>query len=165
MAWHQLGAKPLPEPMLTETHKAQGYNTSIGHIELTAYWLWWVPTEYLDGTMSYNGSVYWWLLLPWHYVRMASCWMDTHPDNKAHGANMGPTWVLLVPDGPHDGPMNLAIRAGCKGRMMEGERTEWTEISRNLRMVSFHNKDVMTWNIFIIIGLFCEQTSHSLPES
>ena len=30
--------------------------------------------------------------------------------NKVHGANMGPTWVLSAPDGPHDGPMNLAIR-------------------------------------------------------
>ena len=27
-----------------------------------------------------------------------------------HGANMGPTWVLSAPDGPHVGPMNLAIR-------------------------------------------------------
>ena len=32
------------------------------------------------------------------------------PDSKVHGANMGPTWVLLAPDGPHVGPMNLAIR-------------------------------------------------------
>ena len=31
------------------------------------------------------------------------------PDNKVHGANMGPTWVLSAPDGPHVGPMNLAI--------------------------------------------------------
>ena len=31
-------------------------------------------------------------------------------DNKAHGSNMGPTWVLSAPDGPHVGPMNLAIR-------------------------------------------------------
>ena len=31
-------------------------------------------------------------------------------DSKVHGANMGPTWVLLAPDGPHIGPMNLAIR-------------------------------------------------------
>ena len=34
-----------------------------------------------------------------------------HPDRKIHGANMGPTWVLSAPDGPHVGPMNLAIRA------------------------------------------------------
>ena len=32
------------------------------------------------------------------------------PGSKVHGANMGPTWVLSAPDGPHVGPMNLAIR-------------------------------------------------------
>ena len=32
-----------------------------------------------------------------------------NPDSKVHGANMGPTWALSVPDGPHVGPMNLAI--------------------------------------------------------
>ena len=34
----------------------------------------------------------------------------TIPDSKVYGANMGPTWVLSAPDGPHVGPMNLAIR-------------------------------------------------------
>ena len=34
----------------------------------------------------------------------------TYPDSKVHGANMGPTWVLSAPDGPHVGPMNLATR-------------------------------------------------------
>ena len=33
-----------------------------------------------------------------------------NPDSKDHGANMGPTWVLSAPGGPHLGPMNLAIR-------------------------------------------------------
>ena len=32
------------------------------------------------------------------------------PDSKVHGAKVGPTWVLSAPDGPHVGPMNLAIR-------------------------------------------------------
>ena len=32
------------------------------------------------------------------------------PDNKVHMANMGPTWVLSAPGGPHVGPMNFAIR-------------------------------------------------------
>ena len=36
------------------------------------------------------------------------------PDNKVHGANMGPTWVLSAPDGPHVGPMNLAIRVNMQ---------------------------------------------------
>ena len=33
-----------------------------------------------------------------------------NPDSKVHGANMGPTWVLSAPDGPHVRPMNLVIR-------------------------------------------------------
>ena len=33
-----------------------------------------------------------------------------YPDSKVHGANMGPTWVLSAPYGPHVGPMNLVIR-------------------------------------------------------
>ena len=32
------------------------------------------------------------------------------PYNKVHGVNMGSTWVLSAPDGPHVGPMNLAFR-------------------------------------------------------
>ena len=36
--------------------------------------------------------------------------LKTFPHSKVHGANMGPTWALLAPDGPHVGPMNLAIR-------------------------------------------------------
>ena len=31
-------------------------------------------------------------------------------DSEVHGANIGLTWVLSAPDGPHVGPMNLAIR-------------------------------------------------------
>ena len=33
-------------------------------------------------------------------------------DNKVYGANMGPTWVLSAPGGPHVGPMNLVISDG-----------------------------------------------------
>ena len=33
----------------------------------------------------------------------------SNPGSKVQEANMGPTWVLSVPDGPHAGPMNLAI--------------------------------------------------------
>ena len=31
------------------------------------------------------------------------------PDNKVRGANMGPIWGRQGPDGPHVGPMNVAI--------------------------------------------------------
>ena len=30
--------------------------------------------------------------------------LQVTPDSKVHGANMGPTWVLSAPDGPHIGP-------------------------------------------------------------
>ena len=44
----------------------------------------------------------------------------TIPDSKVHGANMGPTRVLSAPDGPHVGPMNLAMRddAATKGDIL-----------------------------------------------
>ena len=32
-----------------------------------------------------------------------------YTDSKVHGSNMGPTWVLSAPDGPHVGPMDLTI--------------------------------------------------------
>ena len=36
--------------------------------------------------------------------------IQTCPDNKVHGANMGPIWGREDPGGPHVGPMNLVIR-------------------------------------------------------
>ena len=46
-----------------------------------------------------------------------------YPDIKVHGANMGPTWVLSAPDGPHVGPMNLANRVvpsyPCRGPILQ----------------------------------------------
>ena len=42
-------------------------------------------------------------LIPWF---VSGCWKTTQIA-KSVGANMGPTWVLSAPDGPHVGPMNL----------------------------------------------------------
>ena len=51
---------------------------------------------------------------PWHCHRydrtIAISPAYYTPDSKIHVANMGPTWVLSAPDGPHVGPMDLAIR-------------------------------------------------------
>ena len=33
-----------------------------------------------------------------------------YPDSKVHGDNMGPIWSRYDPGGPHDGPMNFAIK-------------------------------------------------------
>ena len=38
-------------------------------------------------------------------------WINSHPNSKIHGANMGPIWGRLDPGGPHVGPMNFAIWA------------------------------------------------------
>ena len=37
----------------------------------------------------------------------------SYPDSKVHGANMGPIRGRQDPDGPHVGPMNLAIGVGA----------------------------------------------------
>ena len=48
------------------------------------------------------------------YVGLSVCVLDSSsvisfPDSKIHGANIGPTWVLLAQCGSHVSPMNLAI--------------------------------------------------------
>ena len=45
---------------------------------------------------------------PSFYPRIAL--VAPSPNSKVSGANMGPTWALSAPDGPHVDPMNLAIR-------------------------------------------------------
>ena len=47
--------------------------------------------------------------------------LDHFPDSKVHGTNVGAPWVLSAPDGPHVGPMNLAIRVSFG--------VPWTKIS------------------------------------
>ena len=41
-------------------------------------------------------------------------------DSKVHVVNMGPTWVLSVPGGPHVGPMSFAIRVITSHIIMGG---------------------------------------------
>ena len=57
-----------------------------------------------------------------------------HPDSKVHGANMGPTWVLSAPDGPQDGPMNLAIRAAVEDTKQHPRMND--EDTRMIRFLS-----------------------------
>ena len=45
-----------------------------------------------------------------------------NPDNKVHGANMGPIWGRQDPGGPHVGPMNFAI----------WEAIKWPNVDMNL---------------------------------
>ena len=55
----------------------------------TAIHYWKSSTGFVPSDLAISGSIY--------------------PDSKVHGTNLGPTWVLSAPDGPHVGPMNLAI--------------------------------------------------------
>ena len=49
------------------------------------------------------------------------------PDSKVHGANMGPIWVLSAPDGPHVGPMNLAIRVhSTTAKVVSNLKQQWS---------------------------------------
>ena len=91
-----------------------------------------------------SGERRWWLDVHWWYTtggqdvpgivgtvdrgkgRMSVGKPDGHvgvyPDNKVHGVNMGPIWVLSAPDGPHVCFKNLAIKLGTllAGRMFLG---------------------------------------------
>ena len=59
-----------------------------------------------------------------------------NPDNKIHGANMGPTWVLSAPDGPHVGPMNLAIR---EGSLPVSSLLQWHNMESSLMGIHHHD--------------------------
>ena len=65
--------------------------------------MWFKIERFMQDTLSHYGHILGNnLMLLWQIL-------DHFPDNKVHGANMGPTWVLSAPDGPQVGPMNLAI--------------------------------------------------------
>ena len=46
--------------------------------------------------------------LTWTNVQTS---IENHPDNKVHGANMGPIWGRQDPGGPHVGNINFTIWA------------------------------------------------------
>ena len=52
----------------------------------------------------------------WLWVASNAMWINcaylsiTYPDSKIYAANMGPTWVMSAPGGPHVGPLYLLCR-------------------------------------------------------
>ena len=87
---------------------------SYGNIDLGQNWQW--PAAWWQQAITWTnfyllvklwGKVVYLKLLP-HFSNN-SLW-HSNPDSKVHGANMGPTWVLSSPGGPHVGPMKIAIR-------------------------------------------------------
>ena len=72
------------------------------------YFVWSPAWEISRNTFIFWARYFFPVLLPICVVCHICIW--TYPDNKVHGANKGTIWVLSAPDGPHVGPMNLAIR-------------------------------------------------------
>ena len=77
------------------------------------------------------------------------------PDNKVHGANMGPIWVLSAPDVPHVGPMKLVIKGSmcvvcrdapvCIKRFVHRKNfSPWLLLSCNTDMLSIRKT---SWQI------------------
>ena len=70
--------------------------------------------------------------------------LDNTPDSKVHWANMGPTWVLSAPGGPHVGPMNLAIRDraavdGRNAKINSGQETQPKRLNARYEMNCTHS--------------------------
>ena len=75
------------------------------------------------------------------------------PDSMVHGANMGLTWVLSAPDGPHVGPMNLAIRGWSYIIRIPAHG----EILAALRVLCTTKSSIITGAIYHMMMLRCQQ--------
>ena len=78
------------------------------------------------------------------------------PDSKIHGANMGLTWVLSAPDGPHVSPMNLAIRVGFLMSMTWVRSTRVSEYKTKMMLMAQCKKDVtplLTHLSYVLLAL------------
>ena len=62
------------------------------------------------------------------------------PDSKFHGANMGPTWVLLAPGGPHVGNLNLVMRVDITAKAVF---VHVKPVPNSLFMMDHHVKAVL----------------------
>ena len=88
----------------------------------------------------------------WH-LKTHSIAICPFPDSKVHGANMGPTWVLSAPDGPHVGPMNLAIRVRLQlERNQQWSMLCWTGDKPACEQIMTQINDII-WHQFLVINL------------
>ena len=51
-----------------------------------------------------------------------------YPNSKVNGVNMGPTWVLSAPDGPHVGPMNPCYQGKATDELEQATRAPATMV-------------------------------------
>ena len=86
---------------------------------------WIITSHCLDVIIDLCLNFRWSVSVKWTYNWIISDVMPYSPDSKVHGANMGPTWVLSAPDGPHVGLMNLAIRIKCNHQWSPVKPLTW----------------------------------------
>ena len=74
----------------------------------------WLLQDEISGSIAHNKDFLQMLCtIPLWKCVMAP--VNTYPNSKVHGANMGPIWGRQDPGGPHVGPMNFAIWGkGCQ---------------------------------------------------
>ena len=94
---------------LLNNHLASRRNNWFANLLLACLYAWWINVQCLFAcTMQWMQEwvrpkyMYHWIVLTCGRI----------PDNKVHGADMGPIWGRQDPGGPHVGPMNFAIWDG-----------------------------------------------------
>ena len=70
-------------------------------------------------------------------------WEENTPESKDHGANMGPTWVLSAPGGPHVAPWTLLSGTDLFPNKFYNECNYWSMLSLKFIRV---NKKSQWWN-------------------
>ena len=71
-----------------------------------------------------------------------------HPDNKVHGANMGPIWGRQDPGGPHVDPMNFAIWAV---QVMAWCQTWYKPLPEPMitQSTDIYESPILIWNVHV----------------
>ena len=80
-----------------------------------------------DKHMDWEKGVKWIWLSPYtilNRINTTSTYLiESNPDSKVRGANMGPIWGGQDPGGPHVGPMNFAIWGGFSFYLIRTKET------------------------------------------
>ena len=125
-------------------HKLQRYQ----HFTSLAFW--WPADSYFDN-YSYYGETdnthigyKWHSRLSPHFASSIFAWTAVTQITRC----MGPTWVLVAPDGPHGGPMKLAVWVPADA---------WPRIGIQVRF-----RGISLYTIIIVCNKhhYWEQTSH-----
>ena len=120
------GNKPLPEPRSLSPYGVTGphWVNILGRdrAKRATFFRWYFQMHFIMK-----------ITLPWFkchwslFVGISLALSQRCPGSKVHGANMGPTWVLSAPDGPHIVPMNRAIRVDFGNSLLGSTPFIWPE--------------------------------------